>query len=65
MKSLFLFYLDSGVDPAAAGLQITSDGKPKIIDILDWYVCELQNLSIYHCKMNYIYAEILLSLQHR
>ncbi|CAD5113100.1 DgyrCDS2291 [Dimorphilus gyrociliatus] len=34
-KNVTIGILDSGVDPGAAGLQKTPDGRPKIIDIVD------------------------------
>ncbi|KAK8692720.1 hypothetical protein V6N13_070327 [Hibiscus sabdariffa] len=34
-RGALIAIFDSGVDPAAAGLQITSDGKPKVLDVLD------------------------------
>jgi hypothetical protein len=35
-RGVTIAIFDSGIDPAAAGLQITSDGKSKIVDVLDW-----------------------------
>ncbi|XP_051137979.1 tripeptidyl-peptidase 2 [Andrographis paniculata] len=34
-RGAIIAIFDSGVDPAAAGLTVTSDGKPKVLDVID------------------------------
>ncbi|KAK6936837.1 hypothetical protein RJ641_033867, partial [Dillenia turbinata] len=46
------------VDPAAAGLQVTSDGKPKILDVIDWYLSSNVRSNVLHGHRTLVLASI-------